>query len=171
MFSLICVWINSWVNNREAGDLRRYRAHYDVTVMSFAPLSVEERWVHPFSSGPVLLFRPTKSQESERFVVVCISIKFYPYPPGLLPWCLAIIRLPQCRWSMLGKHQKIPRRTIMQITAYHDDVMTWKRFPRCWSFVRGIHRSPVVSPHSNEGFDVVFDVSLNTSQDKQSCHR
>ena len=22
MFSLICVWINGWVNNREAGDLR-----------------------------------------------------------------------------------------------------------------------------------------------------
>ena len=35
MFSLICVWINGWVNNREAGDLRRYRAHYDVTVMSW----------------------------------------------------------------------------------------------------------------------------------------
>ena len=33
MFSLICVWINGWVNNREAGDLRPYRAHYDVTVM------------------------------------------------------------------------------------------------------------------------------------------
>ena len=33
MFSLIYVWIYSWVNNREAGDLRRYRAHYDVTVM------------------------------------------------------------------------------------------------------------------------------------------
>ena len=33
MFSLICIWINDWVNNREAGDLRRYRAHYDVTVM------------------------------------------------------------------------------------------------------------------------------------------
>ena len=33
MFSLICVWINGWVNNREAGDLRRHRAHYDVTVM------------------------------------------------------------------------------------------------------------------------------------------
>ena len=25
--------INGWVNNGEAGDLRRYRAHYDVTVM------------------------------------------------------------------------------------------------------------------------------------------
>ena len=34
MFSLICVWINSWVNNRDAGDLRRYRAHYDITVMT-----------------------------------------------------------------------------------------------------------------------------------------
>ena len=33
MFSLICVWINGWVNNREAGDLRRYRARYDVNVM------------------------------------------------------------------------------------------------------------------------------------------
>ena len=33
MFSLICVWITGWVNKREAGDLRRYRAHYDVTVM------------------------------------------------------------------------------------------------------------------------------------------
>ena len=33
MFSLICVWINGWVNNHEAGDLRRYRVHYDVTVM------------------------------------------------------------------------------------------------------------------------------------------
>ena len=35
-FSLICTWINSWVNNREAGDLRRHRAHYEVTVMSNA---------------------------------------------------------------------------------------------------------------------------------------
>ena len=33
MFSLICVWINDWVNNREAGGLRRYRAHYDVIGM------------------------------------------------------------------------------------------------------------------------------------------
>ena len=33
MFSLICVWIKSWVNNRKTGDLRRYRAHHDVIVM------------------------------------------------------------------------------------------------------------------------------------------
>ena len=33
MWSLICASINGSVNNREAGDLRRHRAHYDVTVM------------------------------------------------------------------------------------------------------------------------------------------
>ena len=31
--SLICIWINGWVNNGDIGDLRRYGAHYDVTVM------------------------------------------------------------------------------------------------------------------------------------------
>ena len=35
MFSLICAWINGWVNNRDAGDLRRNRAHYDVSVIVF----------------------------------------------------------------------------------------------------------------------------------------
>ena len=33
MFSLICAWTVSWANNGDAGDLRRYRAHYDVIVM------------------------------------------------------------------------------------------------------------------------------------------
>ena len=35
IFSLICAWINDWVNNREAGDLRRHRAHYDFTAMTY----------------------------------------------------------------------------------------------------------------------------------------
>ena len=35
MFSVICVWINGWINNGEAVDLRRPRAHYDVTVMNW----------------------------------------------------------------------------------------------------------------------------------------
>ena len=33
VFFYICARINGWVNNGEAGDLRRYCAHYDVTVM------------------------------------------------------------------------------------------------------------------------------------------
>ena len=33
IFSLICTWINRWVNIRKSGDLRRHRVHYDVSVM------------------------------------------------------------------------------------------------------------------------------------------
>ena len=35
MFSLMCAWINGWVNNGEADDLRHHRPHYDVIVMFF----------------------------------------------------------------------------------------------------------------------------------------
>ena len=34
MFSLVCAWKNGWENNREAGELRRHRLHYDASVMS-----------------------------------------------------------------------------------------------------------------------------------------
>ena len=54
-FSLICVWIKGWVNNREAGDLRRYCAHYDVIVMCTG------RYAHagiPFGCPSFALARP-----------------------------------------------------------------------------------------------------------------
>ena len=34
MYSLICAWINGWVNNREAGGFKSHRTHYDVIVMN-----------------------------------------------------------------------------------------------------------------------------------------
>ena len=36
MFFFICARIKGWLSNRDAGDLRRHRAHYDVTVMVLA---------------------------------------------------------------------------------------------------------------------------------------
>ena len=43
MFTLICARINGWVNNREAGDLRRHRTHYDVIVMFINLLTQKHR--------------------------------------------------------------------------------------------------------------------------------
>ena len=43
ILSLICAWTNAWVNNRDAGDLRRFRAHHDVTVVLLAN-------IHPWLS-------------------------------------------------------------------------------------------------------------------------
>ena len=36
------------------------------------------------------------------------------------------------------------------ILVSHDDVIKWKHFPHYWPFVRGIHRSPVNSPHKGQ---------------------
>ena len=36
VFPLIYAWTNSWANSRDAGDLRRHRAHSNVTVMQSA---------------------------------------------------------------------------------------------------------------------------------------
>ena len=50
---LICVWINGWLNNREAGDWRRDRAHYYVTVMllcfpcDFSSLTADQKNYKP----------------------------------------------------------------------------------------------------------------------------
>ena len=66
--SLICVWINGWVNSREAGDLRRYRTHYDVIVMPTAS----------FHKGPVMqscifffVFRLNKQFNKRQIVDGC----------------------------------------------------------------------------------------------------
>ena len=39
---------------------------------------------------------------------------------------------------------------IMGHIVFHDDVIRWKHFLRYWPFVRGIHRSPVNSPHKGQ---------------------
>ena len=44
MISFICAWINGWVNNREAGDLRHHCAHYDVTVMKNGASRIMVKW-------------------------------------------------------------------------------------------------------------------------------
>ena len=53
----------------------------------------------------------------------------------------------------------------------HDDVIKWKHFPHHWPFVRGIHRSPVNSPHKcqwHSSFDVFFDLRLIKRLSKHS---
>ena len=58
MFSLISARINGWVNNGEAGDLRRHRPLYDVIVIRIYYWSVDyitshrtTQWVHPVNKN------------------------------------------------------------------------------------------------------------------------
>ena len=51
MLSLVCDWISGWVNNREAGDLRRYRVHCDVIVVTLGPEQNVKNTVKPIWKG------------------------------------------------------------------------------------------------------------------------
>ena len=57
-----------------------------------------------------------------------------------------------------------------QKLSYHDDVIKWKHFPRYWKYVRGIHRSPVNSPHKGRWRGALiffFDLHSNKRLSKQ----
>ena len=52
-------------------------------------------------------------------------------------------------WRMI--HQTVQSFEIdILLGLLHDDIIRWKHFPRYWPFVRGIHRSPVNSPHKGQ---------------------
>ena len=68
---------------------------------------------------------------------------------------------------------QIQSETLMKenIKLSHDFVIKWKNFPRYWPFVRGIHRSPVNSPHKGQWrWALVFSLicALNKRLSKQS---
>ena len=74
MFSLICAWINDWVNNREAGDLRRHHAHYDVIVV--LSLDVPKLRTFIYTQSPRENAWPPKSEST------CIFMRcYYQYLP------------------------------------------------------------------------------------------
>ena len=57
------------------------------------------------------------------------------------------------------------------VLALHDDVIKWKHFPRYWPLVRGIHRSPVNSPHKGQWRGALMfslTCALNKRLSKQS---
>ena len=63
--SLICARINGWANNREAGDLRRRCAHYDVTVMQSSKWALwRPKWLASLKSGVVFVQSSGKHQNS-----------------------------------------------------------------------------------------------------------
>ena len=53
-------------------------------------------------------------------------------------------------WWMTLKIIGQPSNITPSFVHHHDDVIKWKYFPRYWPFVRGIHRSPVNSPHKGQ---------------------
>ena len=63
------------------------------------------------------------------------------------PW---FIRDPNLGQSRLFSRVFISCLSCPIMLKRHDDVIKLKHFPRYWSFVQGIHRSPVNSPHKGQ---------------------
>ena len=109
--------------------------------------------------------------------VMVIHWLIFPYPSGLLHWhCgnLTIAPVPakqpwwiwintSCEFIMndcITTTKQSPTKPCAYFLGYtvrhpklyslHDDVIKWKHFPRYWPVVRGIHRSPVNSPHKGQ---------------------
>ena len=75
MYSLICARINGWVNNREAIDLRRHRAHYDAIVMYVIkqkkPIYIFGLWTR---------LRPIGNYHPRR-VYICLNLVYSQFVP------------------------------------------------------------------------------------------
>ena len=98
MFSLICAWTNGCVSNRDAGDLRRYCAHYNVTVMLEA-----DSWLYMASYY--------KTSRPKIWVLESVSIP---------SWNLACV-------SAAGLHGHPPRKfqMIHELLITHDNKLNW----------------------------------------------
>ena len=106
MFSLICAWINAWVNNREAGDLRHHRANYDVTVMLFIAL---------------ITFDSFGTTQSHLDILWCIKLSKYMFDGhfvvrrtssgGLVVYILGfVLQIPV--WCVYMKQAELTERTM-----------------------------------------------------------
>ena len=78
MFSLIYARINDWVNNSKAGDLRRYRGHYDVIVMPWLrtgeeplPEPMTTQFTEAYMHHPLSMFQYSHDMSNFKAVTLC----------------------------------------------------------------------------------------------------
>ena len=167
MFHLICVSTNGSARNRDAGDLRIHRAHYDVIVMtkgytSFQYLVPKSRtrfppawkfarrlrdvWRWIFSTG-TWLTTPTGFWNS--FICTKYDVRQF---------LKFIFRL------------YVSKSVSSRVVYYHDDAIKWKQF-RVTGHLCGEFTGPRWIPAQRpvtRSFDVFFDLRLNKRLSKQS---
>ena len=114
MFSLICARINAWVNNGEAGDLGRHRAHYDATLMFYSyPSYWHTDHALPACGEPIM-------QRKKREKTMCIFIGVYR------------TALSSCSRCLVNIYRAFPPRhgeCLVTVTSYERHGVsnhTWK---------------------------------------------
>ena len=177
MFSLFCAWINISVNNREAGDLRPHRAHYDVIVMQeIKPCPVHS---HPNQKQAIITKNPHQLTHTAPWVVSDINLSF-PYA-----WWRYQMETYSALRAICGGNSPVTgefpaRRPVTRSFDVFFDLRPIKRLneqSRCWWFETPSH---LLWRHYNGhvkwasqrpvtwSFDDFFDLCLNKQFSKQS---
>ena len=101
MFSLISAWTNRWANNRDAGDLRRHRDHYDVTVMNaniilYGYLTFTGGWI-PLKKSPYCV--------RGSHIIISSNIRLY-ISTYAVKINLIGVSFSFSKWNVLWNHQQ-----------------------------------------------------------------
>ena len=140
MFSLICAWTNGWVNNRDAGYLRRHRAHYDVTVMQKGDSYVVIWGSDPPVSVPMLLASvPSSSKRIKLWILGLYSLR------GRTSYRMN-------SWSLEGASFYV----IMIASLYNLTGISEALLPRCPSNFKAVEKSN----YESSGFEISRDLTV-----------
>ena len=90
--------------------------------------------------------------------------------------CFQSVWILRYYWCLKQTSYQASLVIIASTCVPHDDVIQWKQFPRYWPFVRGIHRSPVNSPHKGQWpgslmFSLIYVWVINSEAGNFRCHR
>ena len=116
--------------------------------------SFRRRWkktsklrVTGFSAGNSPMTGEFPAQRASNAESVSIWWRHYGYQTdnSRIMLCFKIINNRSVCWN-----PAVRKSAASTVDLLHDDVIKWKHFPRYWPFLRGIHRSHVVSPNKGK---------------------
>ena len=94
-----------------------------------------------------------KYMNNMNMIPVCTeqqSMPFPQYPRRQVPLLVCNVQICRCHLQCISSMLISLAFIFENIHCTHDDVIKLKHFPRYWLFVRGIHQSPVNSPHKGQ---------------------
>ena len=149
--SLICVWINGWVNNR---DFIGYRAHYDVTVINVD--HVVRGLLFVFHSYIWKFLKNVQRKENQKSIKWLLSLSL------LLAWSLFQSLILHHAHNFMLIPPKDPKHLKIIITPLTSHTQCPSQ-NHSKTFVRGNgHECSACEINSNNVWEVIYSCSRNT---------
>ena len=127
----------------------------------FKPMQSTDGWGILWNCPQVIVTGFTNDKSALVKLIACCHYATSHYlsqcwPSSLSPYGITRPQwINECWWvwgDLVSDQRVIKIMTAIKTwkKTKHDDIIKWKHFPHYWPFVRGIHRSPVNSPHKGQ---------------------